>query len=514
MKRKDYVCEVQGCNRRFTTIYNLWSHEKLHSRPNRVVCHVPDCHEKFQTKRALELHMKSHDQSHAPYVCKQEGCGKRYYSSNALTSHQRCHSYKEIDIKCSWPGCGKVFDKPCRLKAHIRSHTGCKPYLCTFQGCQWAFSSSSKLKRHQKKHTNERKFICDVASCGKAFMRSEHLKEHRLTHKEGRYFQCYICDARFSAKSSLYVHIKKHQIKDDVGTIARDSFNGQKYIGTKQSRCSRLSPAAKLKKITNLLAVESLCQGTSNEVQPDQMTDSTKSIDLVEYSEDPISETADLKHTMNNKDRVKMTYHCPAETCSRSYVTKATLRAHMLKVHGTPIGDYDESSKRVSTSASNMDYILYTTPCSVSQPTDQQMIMVAPCDALILSSTSPEIEPCLPEPEPPPLDSLLKMSQSSYHNLMHHPSSSNQQIRRDQGSARTGLTCTDVWRLKANSTIINSVVGATDVVLGAAGSGEGLLLTEELPSMYCQDDIVGTECQVLLLDSGPSESTINLRDLE
>ncbi|XP_012275766.1 zinc finger and SCAN domain-containing protein 2 [Orussus abietinus] len=222
LKRKDYVCEVADCNRRFTTIYNLLSHKKLHSRPNRMACHVPDCQEKFQTKRALELHMtKSHDQSHAPYACKQEGCGKKYYSSNALTSHQRCHSYKEVDVKCSWPGCGKLFDKPCRLKAHLRSHTGCKPYPCTFQDCHWAFSSSSKLKRHQKKHTNERKFVCDVSSCGKAFMRSEHLREHGLTHKEGRYFRCYACDANFSAKSSLYVHLKKHRATEAAGGTVR-----------------------------------------------------------------------------------------------------------------------------------------------------------------------------------------------------------------------------------------------------------------------------------------------------
>lgn len=41
-------------------------------------------------------------------------------------------------------------------------------------------------------------------------MRSEHLKEHRLTHVEGRCFPCKLCEAKFSAKSSLYGHIKKH----------------------------------------------------------------------------------------------------------------------------------------------------------------------------------------------------------------------------------------------------------------------------------------------------------------
>ncbi|XP_053985928.1 zinc finger protein 271-like [Hylaeus volcanicus] len=501
LKRKDYVCEVQGCNRRFTTIYNLWSHTKLHTRPNRIVCQVPDCPEKFQTKRALELHMKSHDQSHAPYVCKHEGCGKRYYSSNALTSHQRCHSYKEVDVKCSWPGCGKVFDKPCRLKAHIRSHTGCKPYLCTFQGCQWAFSSSSKLKRHQKKHTNERKFVCDVPSCGKAFMRSEHLKEHRLTHKEGRYFQCFICNAKFSAKSSLYVHIKKHQIKEDVETNSHDTVNGQKRSKSKETHCSRINPVVKSKRKLIDLNVNTSCLDSSITIKSE----------LIDTNLRNNNENQNKDDAVPIQDKPKTLYHCPVETCTRSYTTKATLRAHMLKVHGTPVEDCDNSSKRVpGSSVCNMDYILCTAP-SVSEPTEQ-MIMVAPCDAIILSASA-ETDRSLPEPEPPPLSNVLKTSESSSQ-VMLHRQISDQHARKDQGSARTDLTFSDVWKLKANGAVLDSLVGASDVVLGASDLEEGLLLTEELPSMYYQDDVVGTEYQVLLLDSVPSESTINLRGLE
>ncbi|XP_066589770.1 uncharacterized protein [Prorops nasuta] len=464
LKRKDYVCKVEGCNRRFTTIYNLWSHEKLHTRPNRIICQVPNCEEKFQTKRALELHMKSHDQSHAPYVCKHEGCGKRYYSSNALTSHQRCHSYKEIDVKCSWPGCGKVFDKPCRLKAHNRSHTGSKPYLCTFQGCQWAFSSSSKLKRHQKKHTNERKFVCDVPTCGKAFMRSEHLKEHHLTHKEGRYFQCYICDARFSAKSSLYVHIKKHQIKDDSESVAHDSFRTIQNL-KRESHCSRVNPNVKMKK-------------KNADVTPDGLI-VTNQLYKNEISSDNTSDNQNISNTfLEDSDYIKTLYHCPMEICTKSYTTKASLRAHMLKAHASQ--------------------------------SLEQMIMVAPCEAVILN-TSPGTDPYLPEPEPPPLNTVLK---TSHLPIQHALQSGYQQLKKDQGSARTCLTFSDVWKLKANGAILDSSVGASDVVLGPGDLGEGLLLTEELPSMYYHDDVIGTEYQVLLLDSASSEGTISLRELE
>jgi len=87
---------------------------------------------------------------------------------------------------------------------------------------------------------------------------------------------------------------------------------------------------------------------------------------------------------------------------------------------------------------------------------------------------------------------------------------------KEQGSARTDLTYSDWSKLKKNSALMNSIVTETsDVVLGTSGNlSEGLLFTEELPSMYYQDDVAGTEYQVLLLDSNPLESTSNLRGLE
>ncbi|EFN65817.1 Zinc finger X-linked protein ZXDB, partial [Camponotus floridanus] len=505
LKRKDHVCQVEGCNRRFTTVYNLWSHEKLHSRPNRIVCQVPNCGEKFQTKRALELHMKSHDQRHAPYVCQHEGCGKRYYSSNALTSHQRSHSYKEVDIKCSWPGCGKVFDKPCRLKAHTRSHTGCKPYHCTFQDCKWAFSSSSKLKRHQKKHTNERKFMCDAPDCGKAFMRSEHLKEHRLTHKEGRFFQCFVCDARFSAKSSLYVHIKKHQqtktdisITDNMPTEFDYISGDQKRVKTKESNCSRVKPIAKQKrKSTELTSVIETITKEDDLEKPDMICDTSA-------------------RSQNSQNQLEWLYHCPIENCDYLIGNEASLREHLLKVHNIHCDDLLDKPSDVA----DTNYILYTVDESPSTSPiaieEEQTVMVTPCDAVILGTSSSSVDR-LPEPEPPPFNLLTKNSESLHTDVCTEQIDKEMlSIKTDQSSARTDLTYSDWSRLKKNGTLTDSIVTNTpDIALGTSSDlSESLLLTEELPSMYYQDDVAGTEYQVLLLDSSPLESTVNLRGLE
>ncbi|XP_015127557.1 uncharacterized protein LOC107048729 [Diachasma alloeum] len=423
LKRKDYVCQV--CNRRFTTVYNLWTHEKLHSRPNRIACLVPNCLERFQTKRALEIHMKSHDQEHAPYVCSHEGCGKRYYSSNALTSHQRCHSYKEVDIKCGWLGCGKVFDKPCRLKAHVRCHTGSKPYSCTYPGCGWAFSSSSKLKRHEKKHTNERKFLCEFPGCSKAFMRSEHLKEHRLTHKEGRFFQCYMCDASFSAKSSLYVHIKKHQNRENNGSVQ----NARARIGLMERR------------IEDSESVKTICEELSVKLEAS-------------------APEGHLQGTLGPPQNVGRMRVEGDDVCKRVCPSKL-------------LRDRDEGQNGLVAS-SDLDYVFYE------------------CEGQDGVGGEGE-EGAEPEPEPPP---------KIVGNVARG--------RRGQGAARTGLTCDDVWRMKRRSSGLNSV-GPSDVVLGGGDIGEGLLLGEELPSMFYQEEL-GNE-NVLLLEGG-NEGTIGLRGLE
>lgn len=499
LKRKDYVCEVEGCNRRFTTVYNLWSHAKLHNRPNRIVCQVPDCGEKFQTKRALELHMKSHDQRHAPYVCQHEGCGKRYYSSNALTSHQRSHSYKEVDIKCSWPGCGKIFDKPCRLKAHMRSHTGYKPYPCTFQDCKWAFSSSSKLKRHQKKHTNERKFVCDVPDCGKAFMRSEHLKEHRLTHAEGRFFQCFMCTARFSAKSSLYVHIKKHQQTKSDLNVANDTPECTSGDHAKRTR-ARESHYPRVKSINK-----------SKRWNAELMMNAAETVAKEGNVERQIVGAC-------SQDQMEWVYRCPIDICGHLINNETSLREHMLKVHDIHC---DDLLAKPSSDDANIDYILYTVhgspPSSPTAVEEEQMVMVTPCDAVILDTSSPRTDHCLPEPDPPPLNTLPKSSETFRNDARADKRIDNKAISvKEQGSARTDLTYSDWSKSKRNGALMNSTVTETsDVVLGASDDlSEGLLFTEELPSMYYQDDVAGTEYQVLLLDSSPLESASNLRGLE
>lgn len=68
-------CDFPGCGRRFTTVYNLNTHKKLHERPCTQEC--PECGLKFPTMRKLDLHLKNHIGAQKTY--KWVDVGKVYF---------------------------------------------------------------------------------------------------------------------------------------------------------------------------------------------------------------------------------------------------------------------------------------------------------------------------------------------------------------------------------------------------------------------------------------------------
>ncbi|KAK6973439.1 hypothetical protein BgiMline_024648 [Biomphalaria glabrata] len=209
--RKDFVCDSPGCGHRFTTIYNLNTHKRIHERPCTESCPEAGCTQSFPTKRQLELHLRNvHALEDRTLKCPEPGCEKLFYSSGCMGTHMRIHQQKAEDLQCKYPGCGKQFKKLCRLKQHQKLHSGEKPFVCEYPDCNWAFTSASKLKRHQTKHTGLRRWACPM--CRKQFQRSEHLRGHLITHTGDRPFVCPVegCGNTFTAKSTLYVHLKKH----------------------------------------------------------------------------------------------------------------------------------------------------------------------------------------------------------------------------------------------------------------------------------------------------------------
>lgn len=146
-----FQCTV--CRRKFTTLYNLNSHKKLHDRPNTYSCSIEQCSSEFQTQRELDNHLKvkqtkkyclcntntvflriqeQHREVEVPYACHHCNCGKRFHSLNALTTHLRSHT-RVGPLMCQWEGCSRSFDRLSHLESHIRTHTGDRPFVCHFE---------------------------------------------------------------------------------------------------------------------------------------------------------------------------------------------------------------------------------------------------------------------------------------------------------------------------------------------------------------------------------------------
>ncbi|TRY66701.1 hypothetical protein DNTS_011629 [Danionella cerebrum] len=187
-KVRPYKCEWENCGRRFTTVYNLKAHARAHDEENTFVCEV--CSERFRTATKLGNHQRMHFEPERPHKCEFPGCEKTFITFSALFSHNRTHFRETAQFTCTYPGCAKRYDKACRLKIHLRSHTGERPFVCDSDSCGWTFTSM--------KHDDDRRFACPEVGCGKSFTRAEHLKGHS-------------CNAKFSARSSLYIHSKKHK---------------------------------------------------------------------------------------------------------------------------------------------------------------------------------------------------------------------------------------------------------------------------------------------------------------
>uniref|UniRef100_A0A3Q2FSU5 Si:dkey-156n14.3 n=1 Tax=Cyprinodon variegatus TaxID=28743 RepID=A0A3Q2FSU5_CYPVA len=219
-KQRPHTCEFEGCGRRFTTVYNLKAHVKVHEQENAFICEV--CSEKFRSATRLTNHQRVHFAPQRPHKCEYPGCEKTFITFSALFSHNRTHFRETGQFSCTYPGCNKTYDKACRLKIHMRSHTGklleavsaAGPqqtprmnslhggkWVLTFQlcsavdsdlnvcflssGCYAKFSARSSLYIHSKKHKQDASSLrtrCPVANCSKHFSSRSSLKSHMLKH--------------------------------------------------------------------------------------------------------------------------------------------------------------------------------------------------------------------------------------------------------------------------------------------------------------------------------------------
>ncbi|KAK1799757.1 hypothetical protein P4O66_006096 [Electrophorus voltai] len=85
-----------------------------------------------------------------PYKCIQPGCDKAFTQLSNLQSHQRSHN-KDKPYKCS--NCYRAYSDSASLQIHLAAHAikNAKAYCCSM--CGRAYTSETYLMKHMSKHT-------------------------------------------------------------------------------------------------------------------------------------------------------------------------------------------------------------------------------------------------------------------------------------------------------------------------------------------------------------------------
>ncbi|KTG31728.1 hypothetical protein cypCar_00019707 [Cyprinus carpio] len=85
-----------------------------------------------------------------PYKCAQPGCEKAFTQLSNLQSHQRQHN-KDKPYKC--PNCYRAYTDSASLQIHLSAHAikNAKSYCCSM--CGRAYTSETYLMKHMSKHT-------------------------------------------------------------------------------------------------------------------------------------------------------------------------------------------------------------------------------------------------------------------------------------------------------------------------------------------------------------------------
>lgn len=87
------------------------------------------------------------------YKCPYADCEKTFTKISVLRSHERKHAGIK-PFACTWPDCGWSFARSDELTRHFRKHTGVKPYAC--QLCERRFARSDHLSLHMKSHLSKK----------------------------------------------------------------------------------------------------------------------------------------------------------------------------------------------------------------------------------------------------------------------------------------------------------------------------------------------------------------------
>ena len=276
-KERDFVCEVPGCTKAFSTSSRLKRHvDTVHAldKPGFKCVGYDSCNASFRKRSALERHVRKDHLGMSPYLCMEPNCGATYDSAGALRNHKD-RDHGELKFWCELCGQeGSGTQVGFSIKSQLQNHMRKEHLNCVFCG----FTSSSKhdLAKHvEMEHTDNTesanrehvRIQCNWEGCEKWFTKRSNLNVHIRSAHEGKRFVCGEvdisraadlthwnsggegCGKQFSSKANLedhvrYVHLhlprpsntRANRAKRDT-TAPLDEISGAKDAAKRKLAC-------------------------------------------------------------------------------------------------------------------------------------------------------------------------------------------------------------------------------------------------------------------------------------
>lgn len=225
-KEMAFKCEL--CPKAFARNCQLKIHMRSHASQFQINC--ANCGQGFVSQESKDSHVKK---------CKTKRfecylCGFQSFRKYSLVQHMRWHS-GELPFQCAI--CERKFNRRKTLDDHMKTHADQFPFQCS--NCRDGFHSEKEKKTHEKS-CNRKNYRCQI--CKKySTLKKRDFENHIRSHTGEKAYQCVHCPQRYSTKSHLNVHMKRHNILNTKAPANQTQFKRLKFPKVDNSKKEKIA---------------------------------------------------------------------------------------------------------------------------------------------------------------------------------------------------------------------------------------------------------------------------------